>query len=269
MSGVRCLIVCACVLIGGVVVGAEGAATRFDRAVESLGRASELASDDPEGTRLARAAAAGFSALLKEDGYDSAALRRNLAIAQLRLGEHGRAIANLHHARVLGAHDGDTQRLLGIARAGAGVDRRAIEHATAYRVVRTVDEFLPRHARMWMSIGFAGLGWALVAFGAWGAGGARLRALQAGALMVLATAVVSTVVGAEVVDRRETVGVVIADEAITRTGPGARGFPAAFDEPLRAGVEFRVLDERARWTRAEFGDGSSAWVRTNDVEVIR
>jgi tetratricopeptide (TPR) repeat protein len=54
-------------------------------------------------------------------------------------------------------------------------------------------------------------------------------------------------------------GVVTADDTVARKG-NAASFEPAFNEPLRAGAEFVLLERRGDWLRARVRDGLEGWL---------
>ena len=60
---------------------------------------------------------------------------------------------------------------------------------------------------------------------------------------------------------------VLTNAAVARQGNGA-GFEPAYAEPLPAGAECRILEERPGWTFVSFGDGTSAWLPASSLTRI-
>ena len=69
-------------------------------------------------------------------------------------------------------------------------------------------------------------------------------------------------------DSRTASGVVVASETIARQGDG-QSYDPAFEDPLHAGVEFRVLEERPGWHRVELPDGRRCWLPDRDIQLLR
>jgi hypothetical protein len=61
-----------------------------------------------------------------------------------------------------------------------------------------------------------------------------------------------------------THGVVTADQAIARKG-NSENYEAAFTDPLPAGTECIVLEERADWLRLQFGEAGTGWLPDRSV----
>jgi len=67
---------------------------------------------------------------------------------------------------------------------------------------------------------------------------------------------------------QNTAGVVLADEAIARKGD-AETFQASFKEPLHAGTEFDVVEDRGDWLHVELADGRRCWLPRTSLELVR
>jgi tetratricopeptide (TPR) repeat protein len=90
----------------------------------------------------------------------------------------------------------------------------------------------------------------------------RTRALLRPAALALAavTLLAALSFAVDVRDVDFTVhGAVTADDTVARKG-NAASFEPAFNEPLRAGAEFVVLERRGEWLRARVRDGLEGWL---------
>lgn len=61
-------------------------------------------------------------------------------------------------------------------------------------------------------------------------------------------------------------GVVISESVTARKGNSERYEPV-FTEPLTAGTEFTVLEQRGSWYQVQLSHGANAWLPANDVIV--
>jgi len=61
--------------------------------------------------------------------------------------------------------------------------------------------------------------------------------------------------------------VVIQPNVIARNGP-AELYDAAFQEPLRAGLEVTVVESRGSWTKIRLRDGREAWLRGDALAIV-
>lgn len=244
----------------------EDAATVFAEANELFDEGNRLQGSNPqEAARLYRSAALRYEHLLGERGIRNAKLHYNLGNAYHQLDDIGRAILNYRRAERLDPSDANVQRNLAYARSRRQ-DR--LEAAGSGRVLETLMfwhyEFAPA-TRMRL---FAGL-WLLF----WTAMILRRRVREwipreVTLALGVAAALLLGSLAYEAAGERETVaGVVIVPETVARQGDGL-GYEPAFQEPLHAGAEFRVLEERRDWLRVELPDGRLCWLSAPDVELI-
>ncbi len=62
-------------------------------------------------------------------------------------------------------------------------------------------------------------------------------------------------------------GVILKDNIVVRKGD-SEGFEPKFNEPLNAGVEFVLLEQRPQWLHIELTDGQSGWIPAADAAMI-
>lgn len=62
-------------------------------------------------------------------------------------------------------------------------------------------------------------------------------------------------------------GVLVAAETVARKGDG-RTYQSSFEDPLHAGTEFTLLEERGKWRLIELQDGRRTWVEAGSTELI-
>ena len=63
-------------------------------------------------------------------------------------------------------------------------------------------------------------------------------------------------------------GVILAEEVTGFQGDAA-SYQPSFAEPLHAGTEFRLLEERGAWWRIELPDGRTTWITAASAETVR
>lgn len=68
--------------------------------------------------------------------------------------------------------------------------------------------------------------------------------------------------------RNHPAGVVTAAESVARKGDGETYQPS-FAEPLHAGTEFTVLEDRGAWLQVALPDGRNCWLQRGDVGLVR
>ncbi len=65
----------------------------------------------------------------------------------------------------------------------------------------------------------------------------------------------------------DNLAVLVADEVLARSADSSLA-PLALPDPLPAGVEVDLLEERAEWTRIRLANGRDVWVRSSTVERV-
>ena len=61
---------------------------------------------------------------------------------------------------------------------------------------------------------------------------------------------------------------VLAEEVIARKGDSDT-YEASFQDPLHAGTEFVLVEERGHWIHVELPDGRRCWLPSRDVGLVR
>ena len=62
-------------------------------------------------------------------------------------------------------------------------------------------------------------------------------------------------------------GVILAPEVIGRQGD-AESYQPSFEDPVHAGTEFMLLEDRGAWWHIELPDGRSCWVPAKSGELV-
>jgi hypothetical protein len=89
------------------------------------------------------------------------------------------------------------------------------------------------------------------------------RSSAASAAMVLAGVLLVCFAASTLVDMKSragvTCGVITAPEIVARQGDGPN-YPPSFKEPLHAGTEFTLVEQRPGWFHIRLQDNSDAWI---------
>lgn len=194
------------------------------------------------------------------DGFRNGAIYYNLGNAYFRAGEYGRAILNYRKALPFRPRDPYLSANL----------QQAIAQSPGRLPAPSKPWWI--HVLFWNSwfafptkvyFGFATLCmsslalWAGIAFSRpyihW------LTGMLIGLTLMNAIDIASAYPDINGIDRA-----VIVAETIARKGTG-NSYEPAFDQPLRDGAEFRVLDQTAGWTLGRFEGIGDGWVRNEHV----
>jgi hypothetical protein len=212
-------------------------------------------------------------------------LELNIANASLLAGEPARAIAAFRRAQALDPSDANIAGGLAAARRTAGTESlapnaaavpadpgeggiagtiRGIGRFLAYAADRTIRWFPVRLVLTVAAVCYLAT-FALGIAAAFRWRGISLRhAFVAGLLCLL---VAGPVIAIEISEKGVRDAVVIQDGLIARSGP-AEMYDPAFKEPVRPGVECRVVETRSSWVLLLLWDGRRAWIPQSAVEFI-
>jgi hypothetical protein len=203
-------------------------------------------------------------------GHANGSLEYNTANAWLLAGDLGRAV--LHYRRGLVLRPGDPEIEANLATARA---RRLdqIDDASGRALVETLffwHHGLDRPTKRTVAAALWLLGFALLAaVFLLPPGDRRIRFRRLAALTCLALAAALYVSLA--VERADAAArddaVLVADEMPLRTGDGF-GYPARYENPIHAGAELIVLEDRGGWVRVELADGKSGWLPVDALERV-
>ncbi len=246
----------------------DGAALwdRYREAESSFRQANELLRADPERARaLLEKAALSFEAIHRDGGIENGWLFYNLGNIYVRLGDIGRAILNYRRAERFIPNDINLQHNLAYARSRA-VDK--IEPRPEAQLLRTLFFWhydLGGPTRAWLFAGCFGLLWVFASLcllleKSWlrhvTVSLAGLSLLLAGSLVVEAHE-----------QSTQRFGVILEQEIVGRKGDSTT-FEPTFKEPLHAGAEFRLVEERKGWLHIELADGRRCWIPEGAAGLI-
>ena len=62
-------------------------------------------------------------------------------------------------------------------------------------------------------------------------------------------------------------GVIVAEEVVVRKGNG-ESYTPQLPQPLHAGTEFIVLEERGSWLAIQLDNGISGWIRRDSATLL-
>ena len=211
-------------------------------------------------------AALRFERIVKEGHIQSGKLYYNIGNIYFRMKDVGRAILNYRRAQQYIPNDPNLHQNLQFAR-----DKRldSVDEKQKTKILKTLFfwhyDFSTRLKSLIFIIGFVG-GWLLALVHLF----LRKRFLI---YMTGAAALCSMCfLGSLFVEQRShqimRPGVVLASELVARKGDSI-AYEPSFLEPIHAGTEFLLLENRADWLHVELADGRRCWVPSNEVELVR
>lgn len=237
----------------------------LDRAAEEFEQAQELRAANPDGARqLLKSAAQRFESLVAA-GVDNGYLEYNLGNTFLQLGDVGRAILHYRRAQRLIPRDPLLAENLAVARTRSLLNIPPARGSAIYRSLCFWHYHTSPSGRYVVALLAYILFWIFLA----------LRALfpRTGLLMsaIIAATVCLASGGSLAVqrwqDRTAPDAVVVASDVAVYKGPAAT-YQKQFEQPLQAGVELRVREERGDWRRVELSDGSTGWIPRSAIELV-
>jgi len=239
----------------------------YDEAKDLFKQADEASARYPqEAQSLYGKAAMRYERIIRDGGVYNGKIFYNLGNVYFRMDDPGRAILNYRRAELYMPDDANLRQNLAYAREKR---RDQIEDRQETRILKTLFfwhydisktvrliAFIFSFMLMW---GFACvrvflkrsfLGWCISA-------GAVLSLLFAGSI------------AADEISRDKNLpGVIISSEVTARQG-NSETYEPSFKEPLHAGTEFILLEERGEWLNIELADARTCWVSAKDVEMVR
>lgn len=236
-----------------VVAKFDAANTAFETGVARL-------DEDAEGARAAFEVAIEFwESLVEEDGIRNGYLYYNMGNAYLLSNDVGRAICSYRKAAEFIPSDANLQANLSAARSQVAtrIDVRASSRALEtlffwhYDLSPSVrwGAFVVLFAIAW--------GWAWLRLVPTCRSWPRWPGMLVG---VLSLAMLTSLVAEAYVDETRREGVIVANEVVGRKGPDVAGYEPSFTEPLSAGVEYDVMEDRPGWWLIRLHDGRTTWI---------
>lgn len=234
---------------------------------ELFDRASDLWRSQPEdAARLYRDAAARFTSL-SVSGLRNAGVEYNAGNAYFRAGDLGRAVLHYRRGLAIAPRDGKLRANLSFVRSQVTPALAPSGAAAAWRSVAAWHQDIALATRAWLAIGASLGGWAVLI-------GLRLLRRRAAPLAGMAVAVLVVGVAAggsavwELRDRElRPHAVVVVGGTTLRLGRGDSYEPALRD-PLGAGVELRILQERGGWVEVQLRNDQTGWLPAETVERV-
>lgn len=229
-------------------------------------QANAMAKDPDEARQLYNRTVLLYERIIEQGHVRNAKLYYNLGNAYFLLDDIGRAILNYRRALQLDRSDVNLRNNLAFARSqrldkvGAATEKRVLETLFFWHY-----DFSAKTKFFLACLFFAGLCGTAIAIIWLGRGPALTTVVVLAGLLWLGLTI-SVVV--ETRQRSAVVyGVVTAPEIVARQGDGPNYAPR-FEDPLHAGTEFELLEERPGWLHIELADGSDAWIPDMAAERV-
>ncbi len=207
------------------------------------------------------AAAAQYESLIRQEGIRSGHLFYTAGNSWFMAGDIGRAILNYRRAEQYLPADADLKHNLQAAREL----RKDLIPAKEPHPLEAWLLKIPLRLRWTV---FAVLWGAFWAVSIWRLRSRRKEAKAAQAVLGVPAAVLLVSLIAEgIMQYRVQPGVITELEILARKGDGTMYAPA-FRDPLHAGTEFRMLEQRGSWMQIELADGQSCWIPNSAGQIV-
>lgn len=249
------------------MISAEEIFGLFHEANSMFSQANKLSLSDPaKAASLYQKSILRFERIIKDGGIENGKLYYNIGNIYFRTKDIGRAILNYRKAAQYIGNDINLQKNLEFAR---NTRKDQIEEKQETKVLKTVFFWhydLSAKTRLTLFTISFGLLWLFAA--------ARLFTKKPFFKWAISITVALSIfftgsLVIEYITRQQSVpGVIISQEVIARKGNSA-SYIKSFREPLHAGTEFTILENRRNWFRVELPDARTCWVPAADVELVR
>lgn len=239
----------------------------FHEANRLFSEGNQLALSDPgKAKSLYEKAILRFERIIKDGGIENGKLYYNIGNSYFRIKNIGRAILNYRRAEQFIGNDLNLQTNLEF---GRKTRKDQIEEKQETKILKTLFFWhydLSSKIRLILFTISFGLLWLLATVRVfvkkpvfkWTVSiAALLSILFAGSLAIEYFAF-----------RKSLPGVIISEEVTARKGNSV-SYEKSFKEPLHAGTEFVLLEDRGAWLRVELPDDRTCWVPAADVELVR
>ena len=236
--------------------------------LEQANRAFEqaLISPTPEAAQgYYQQAMAGYERLVAA-GIHNARLYYNLGNAYFRLHDLGRAILYYRRGLLLEPGNRQLQANLSYARSRRTdqIDVSSQRQATLFPRLFFWSDTLSVPTQWTLALGGYSLAWGCaLAHLVWRR--AALRWCLAGAAFVCLVFAGSTWLTQS--QYTTQAGVIVAEEVVVRKGNG-ESYTPQLPQPLHAGTEFIVLEERGSWLAIQLDNGISGWIRRDSATLL-
>jgi hypothetical protein len=215
---------------------------------------------------LYKKAAMRYERLINEGGIENGKIYYNLGNTYFRMNDIGRAILNYLKAEQYIPDDSNLKQNLTYAREKR-IDK--IEEKQETRVLKTL--FFWHYD---LSIKTRTLLFTIFFIALWICSGFRIFfkrpflfwciTVSAGVSLLMSGSLVIE----EITLKKIRPGVVISLETTARKG-NSETYEPSFKEPLHAGTEFTLLEDRGEWYQVELADSRTCWIRSIDAEMVR
>ena len=235
------------------------------REAEQLFSSGNEAQKHDDALELWRKSAARYELAIREGGLANGPIFYNLGNVYFRLGDKGRAILNYRRAQRFIPNDKNLLTNLSFARKSR---KDVIEEQEARKVLKTLlfwhYGFSLATRETIFIVCFCAI-WLFALVRKFSRGGFP-KVAQLCAFFV-AVVMAGSMVTTEIYEHKYKEGVIVAEETFGRKG-NSRSYEPSFKEPLHAGTEFVVIEQRENWLEISLQNGLTTWIPESDAELL-
>jgi len=238
----------------------------FSRANEAFRQAHSISDNSDKATKLYEEAILLYEKIISNNQIQNSKLYYNLGNAYLLKGDLGEAILNYRRAEKLNSADTNIQKNLAFAR-NRRVDK--VNLKTEKRVLHTLFfwhyDFSLKTKFVLTCLFFALFCVSLTVmiwFGRIAPG--TVTVVISGFLLICLFVSVFLEANSQA---GKICGVITAEEVVARQGDG-ESYSPSFKDPLHAGTEFDLLENRHGWLHIKLSDNSEGWIPDTNADLI-
>jgi len=239
----------------------------YSQGTDFFRQAVEISESDPVAAReLYTKAVLRFQRLVEEGGVRNGKLFYNMGNIHFLLDDIGRAVLNYRRAELYTPNDPNLAKNLAYARS---MRQDKIKIKDESKIVQTLFFF---HYDIGTRTRLSLLGISYVLF--WVFAGVKIFSKRPYTTWTLTISLLfSLLFGISLyVEHRQAntrlEGVILDHEVIARQGD-AESYQPSYEDPLHAGTEFILLEERDSWWQVELPDGRTCWIPAKSSELVR
>jgi tetratricopeptide (TPR) repeat protein len=238
----------------------------FSRSNEAFRQAHSISDNSDKATKLYEETILIYEKIITEGQIQNAKLYYNLGNACFLKGDLGKAILNYRRAEKLDSADTNIQKNLAFARSRR-IDKVRLK--TEKRVLHTLFFWhydFSLKTKFVLTCFFFALFCISLTVMIWlgRIAPVTVTAVISGILLICLFA--SVVLEANN-QARKVCGVITVEEIVARQGDG-QSYSPSFKDPLHAGTEFDLLENRHGWLHIQLSDNSEGWIPESSADLI-
>ena len=238
----------------------------YTQANEAFSKANKTPDDSEQAQALYQQAIVSYEKMIETEGIHNAMLYYNLANSYLLTDDLGRAILNYRRAQHLDSANPDIHKNLNFARS------KRIDQFTVTTQKKILERLFFWHYDFSMKtrlfVGGVCLSvlcmWLVLRI--WIVKWPAIIPVCSMMLLVLMGMVFSVAVEQRALSTHRS-GVIVAESVVARQGD-SDNYPESFSQPLHAGIEFDVIEQRPGWLHINLSSDQDTWIPADSAELI-